>query len=139
MDCNVWCIKNRTSHSSKTLLCSVRFLMHQTSDQTLVSYIGDIFFTLRLFKGTVSYIVWKVQLVSPSAFGSIFRLALDLDLKCQLATSIVCDDHKPSILLTKELNLPFFNVAFSKECSFSLLVTMKFFRYSLSYSFCFAN
>ena len=39
----------------------------------------------------MTYIVWKVQLVSPSAYGSIFRLALDLDLKCQLATSIVCD------------------------------------------------
>ena len=27
---NVWCIKNQTNHSSKTLLSLVRFLMHQT-------------------------------------------------------------------------------------------------------------
>ena len=27
---NVWCIKNRTKHSSKTLLSLVQFLMHQT-------------------------------------------------------------------------------------------------------------
>ena len=29
---NVWCIKNRTIYSSKTLLSLVRFLMHQTLD-----------------------------------------------------------------------------------------------------------
>ena len=56
-----------------------------------VIFSWDIFFISCLFKGTVTYIVWKVQLVSPSAFDSIFRLALDLDLKCQPATSIVCD------------------------------------------------
>ena len=29
-DCNVWCIKNCTKHSSKTLLRLVQFLMHKT-------------------------------------------------------------------------------------------------------------
>ena len=27
---NVWCIKNQTSHSSKTLQSLIQFLMHQT-------------------------------------------------------------------------------------------------------------
>ena len=30
IECNVWCIKNRTKHSHKTLLSLVRYLMHQT-------------------------------------------------------------------------------------------------------------
>ena len=35
MSTNIWCIKNRTKHSSKTLLSLVRFLMHQTLEELL--------------------------------------------------------------------------------------------------------
>ena len=50
---NVWCIKNRTNHSSKTLMSLVRFLLHQT-------LFGIIFFfsTFGLVSIIYLFFVW---------------------------------------------------------------------------------
>ena len=50
---NVWCIKNRTKHSSKTLLRLVQFLKHQTLYQ-----IGKIEASLKKDGGRAGRKVW---------------------------------------------------------------------------------
>ena len=44
---NVWCIKNRTNHSSKTLMSLVRFLMHQTLQCLEISRAQSLEFSRR--------------------------------------------------------------------------------------------
>ena len=58
---NVWCNKNRTKGISKTLLCLVRFLLHQT----LRIYCGKNLTSCTIKKVLVTLYVWQWHWTGP--------------------------------------------------------------------------